>query len=523
MKILLLFFAFASPILGQNNDSFVEDNTIGGDNASDAFGDENWDNSTDAWDDWGMQQDVYVPGAKPTILTEEGNIIFHVEDFEKDVYIELGDERYSLKGMIDGLESNINMLTEQVNEQFMDTDATIDNVMDVIDQNLADTHEMFADAHNDRLDIRHTLEEVIDNRLTELSEELSAVEDELTYNLADSHSNLAEELQAIRACHADGLVYSHEANDCRPAISVSCRKSDLSDMMDALHATFSPDCDQLAYGSAGCLVSCAGGYEGTSSSFTCNHDAEWTGSITCERIQCEEIEDPQNGGQHDCEGDRYGDTCTMSCRDGGDLSGSTERTCQADGSWSGSQGTCVYDWLPRDNGRYYVLKKDNTAIFSNRACNHNWAGTETRRNGVPFRTGPGGGGHMYGMPPGRRFDVPRMQNVKHMHMLAPGGRCSHTNWYVRWYYADGSSWQTCTLHVPHDCGASNGGCGNVGHSGGYRYHQGRYHGSCCDQYYRLRFDNNHRSKTVTGIMVHYSHGTCGGHYHGQAWAATLEF
>ena len=42
-----------------------------------------------------------------------------------------------------------------------------------------------------------------------------------------------------------------------------------------------------------------------------------------------------------------GDTCSFTCNTGYGLSGSTERTCQSDGSWSGSDVTC--DILHCDN------------------------------------------------------------------------------------------------------------------------------------------------------------------------------
>ena len=36
----------------------------------------------------------------------------------------------------------------------------------------------------------------------------------------------------------------------------------------------------------------------------------------------------------------YGDTCNFTCNTGYELTGSTQRTCQSDGSWSGSPVSC---------------------------------------------------------------------------------------------------------------------------------------------------------------------------------------
>ena len=37
----------------------------------------------------------------------------------------------------------------------------------------------------------------------------------------------------------------------------------------------------------------------------------------------------------------YGDTCDIGCYNGFALNGSTNRMCQVDGTWSGTDGTCV--------------------------------------------------------------------------------------------------------------------------------------------------------------------------------------
>ena len=37
----------------------------------------------------------------------------------------------------------------------------------------------------------------------------------------------------------------------------------------------------------------------------------------------------------------YEDTCSFSCNTGYELTGSSDRTCQSDGSWSGSPVSCI--------------------------------------------------------------------------------------------------------------------------------------------------------------------------------------
>ena len=43
----------------------------------------------------------------------------------------------------------------------------------------------------------------------------------------------------------------------------------------------------------------------------------------------------------DCTGSLFEDTCTFSCDDGYELTGSENRTCQSDQTWSGTEPMCV--------------------------------------------------------------------------------------------------------------------------------------------------------------------------------------
>ena len=56
-----------------------------------------------------------------------------------------------------------------------------------------------------------------------------------------------------------------------------------------------------------------------------------------------------------CTGNEVGDTCTVSCDDGYELGGSETRTCQGDGTWSGTDATCsagIIVLYSRDNGGF---------------------------------------------------------------------------------------------------------------------------------------------------------------------------
>jgi len=56
-------------------------------------------------------------------------------------------------------------------------------------------------------------------------------------------------------------------------------------------------------------------------------------------VQCQSLTAPGNGIVF-CTGNDVGDTCTVTCDDGFELSGSETRTCQNDSMWSGTDATC---------------------------------------------------------------------------------------------------------------------------------------------------------------------------------------
>ena len=61
-------------------------------------------------------------------------------------------------------------------------------------------------------------------------------------------------------------------------------------------------------------------------------------------VSCPSLTDPSNGMMScslgDDEAPSYEDTCSFKCDTGYELTGSETRTCQSDGSWSGSDVMC---------------------------------------------------------------------------------------------------------------------------------------------------------------------------------------
>ena len=114
-----------------------------------------------------------------------------------------------------------------------------------------------------------------------------------------------------------------------------------------------------------CSFTCNTGYELTGSDTrTCQSNGSWNGSdVVCRRgmlthlfrpyqiicicyiVPCPLLTDPSNGTINCSLGDdgvtSYEDTCSFTCNTGHELTGSPQRTCQSDGSWSGSPVPCT--------------------------------------------------------------------------------------------------------------------------------------------------------------------------------------
>ena len=113
-----------------------------------------------------------------------------------------------------------------------------------------------------------------------------------------------------------------------------------------------------------CNFTCNTGYELTGSDTrTCQSDRSWSGTESmCSRgiplfilvhnklciciilVPCPSLTDPNNGMITCSLGDdgvlSYEDTCSFTCNTGYELTGSDTRTCQSDGSWSGTDDVC---------------------------------------------------------------------------------------------------------------------------------------------------------------------------------------
>ena len=82
-------------------------------------------------------------------------------------------------------------------------------------------------------------------------------------------------------------------------------------------------------------------------------------------MSCPDLGQPDNGMIECALGDdgvaSYQDTCRFSCVEGYHLSGSTSRTCQSDGTWSGSSSTCDRGMLTWSS-KFYVMLTINQLV-----------------------------------------------------------------------------------------------------------------------------------------------------------------
>ncbi|XP_019614670.1 PREDICTED: IgGFc-binding protein-like, partial [Branchiostoma belcheri] len=110
-----------------------------------------------------------------------------------------------------------------------------------------------------------------------------------------------------------------------------------------------------------CNFTCDRGYELTtptsSSERRCRADATWSGNnAVCIGVQCPALSIPANGRMSCDNGSsfRFPENCSFSCDPGYELqvSGNNSRTCQADGTWSGGDVTCI---APDNRGTEFMV------------------------------------------------------------------------------------------------------------------------------------------------------------------------
>ena len=82
----------------------------------------------------------------------------------------------------------------------------------------------------------------------------------------------------------------------------------------------------------------------TPGAYTCEckdgYNDQGNQGFACSAISCNPIDQPANGTLN-CSGNNYNDTCAVTCGNGYNLNGPLEKTCQANGLWSGNDNSCV--------------------------------------------------------------------------------------------------------------------------------------------------------------------------------------
>eukprot|EP00058_Branchiostoma_floridae_P019749 XP_002605239.1 hypothetical protein BRAFLDRAFT_92287 [Branchiostoma floridae] len=84
-------------------------------------------------------------------------------------------------------------------------------------------------------------------------------------------------------------------------------------------------------------------------SIRCQADGTWSGHVpTCQPVQCTRLTPPTNGAMYGS--NSYGHQATFTCNPGYKLVGTSSRTCQSDGTWSGGSPTCTAVRCPTPRG-----------------------------------------------------------------------------------------------------------------------------------------------------------------------------
>ncbi|XP_065899234.1 uncharacterized protein [Dysidea avara] len=167
------------------------------------------------------------------------------------------------------------------------------------------------------------------------------------------------------ACQSDGS-WSGSDDVCRRVLCSSLTDSNNGVITCSLGDDGVPSYEDT------CSFTCNTGYELTGSDTrTCQSDGSWSGSETnCSRVLCLSLTDPNNGMITCSLGDdgvpSYEDTCSFTCNTGYELTGSDAKTCQSDGSWSGSDTLCTdtrcFDLTTPSNGEITSCSSDSNGV-----------------------------------------------------------------------------------------------------------------------------------------------------------------
>uniref|UniRef100_F6PWZ1 Uncharacterized protein n=1 Tax=Ciona intestinalis TaxID=7719 RepID=F6PWZ1_CIOIN len=122
---------------------------------------------------------------------------------------------------------------------------------------------------------------------------------------------------------------------------VTCRQITCTELLPPTHGTIS--CSQRNTFRSTCTFFCEIGYtmHGTSSR-TCQSDGSWTGKhVSCGIVTCEAVPAPQHGSKRCTDGENFDSSCRFTCDIGYQLVGSISRTCLESGEWNGISTSCV--------------------------------------------------------------------------------------------------------------------------------------------------------------------------------------
>jgi len=137
-----------------------------------------------------------------------------------------------------------------------------------------------------------------------------------------------------RDCEQQGLLYQDSTGSCRWSTSTP----DCGSRIPGLDAHATSACGRLPgstrLGST-CVATCIVGYSGgASSTYTCQSNGLWTGSLSCPADSCQPIIGSITNGQISSSVQSLGGVSTFSCDSGFYLVGASTSVCQAGGVWS---------------------------------------------------------------------------------------------------------------------------------------------------------------------------------------------